>query len=110
MNRIQLACYGLIASAFVLTAILLVQLDARFTSEADAALVIARENFTLLTARTRQNEEALFVLDNANERLLIYRLDLGKQALLPAGAFSLPTLFQNAASGGTGNRGARQRR
>ena len=48
-------------------------------------------------------------LDNANERLLIYRLDLGKQALLPAGAFSLPTLFQNAASGGTGNRGARQR-
>lgn len=109
MNRIHLACYGLIACAFVLTGLLLVQLDARFDTEAQASMVIARENFTLLTARTRASEEALFVLDNANERLLIYRLDLGKQALLPAGAFNLPTLFQNAASGGTGNRGARDR-
>lgn len=102
MTRIQMACYALIASAFVLAAALVVALDARFTAEARADQVIARENFTLMTANTRETEEALFVLDNANARLLIYRLDLARKQLEPVGAFSLPDLFEQGEAGGTG--------
>jgi hypothetical protein len=93
MNRIQLACYSLLASAFILGGLLLVNLGPRMTSRADAAMVIARDNFTLMTAMTRSQEEALFVLDNLGNRLLVYRLDLGRNRLELAGAADLAQIF-----------------
>ena len=93
MNSIQVACYALLASAFVLAATLAVALGNRYENQAQAAMVIARENFTIMTARTREQEEALFVLDDANARLLIYRLDIAKKQLTPSGAFDLKNMF-----------------
>lgn len=81
MNAIQTACCCLIASACVLAGLLVVQISERTEpNTAEAAQVIARENFTLLTAKTRDSEEALFVLDNSTGVLLVYALNVsGKQ-------------------------------
>jgi hypothetical protein len=80
MTRIQVACYSLMASAFVLAGLLVVNLDLG-GAPAQAEMVIARENFTLMTARTRENEESLFVLDNSTGRLLIYSLNAPRRQL-----------------------------
>ncbi len=79
MTRIQTACYCLIASAFVLTALLFVTALPRFENRAQAEMVIAQNDFTLMTARTRENEESLFVLENNSGLLLVYRIDLGRK-------------------------------
>lgn len=95
MNRIQTACYCLIASAVVLSGMLVVQLSERVEpNEAEAALVIARENFTLLTAEVRNGEEALFVLDNTTATLLVYRLEVSRGSLQPAGGIRLTEIFE----------------
>ena len=77
MSRIQLACYGLIGSAFVLAALLVVQMESkRVLPEASADQVISRGNLTIMTARTSAQDESLFVLDNSSQRLLIYQTKL----------------------------------
>ncbi len=75
-NNIQIACYSLVASAFLLAGLLVFSLSGQLEREADAAMVISRDTFTMMTAKTRANEEALWVLDNRAARLLIYRLEL----------------------------------
>jgi len=109
MNRIQTACYCLMASAVVLSGLLVVQLSERVTpNEAEASLVIARENFTLLTAEVRDGEEALFVLDNTTGTMLVYRLELGRgSSLQPAGGVRLSEIFE---SGGSDDDDDRRRR
>ncbi len=82
MNRVHLACCCFIASAFVLTG-LLVFSTGRILPEAKGEMVLAKGNLTFLTARTANNEEALFVLDNVTQRLLIYTTELsGRQGIL----------------------------
>ncbi len=75
MNRIELACIALLASAMVLGGLVLHQLS-KTESRADAALVIAKDDFIMMTAQSSRNEESLFVLDNRNENLLIYVVEL----------------------------------
>ncbi|MEM1108896.1 MAG: hypothetical protein AAGH99_09430 [Planctomycetota bacterium] len=100
MNRIQTACYCLIASALVLSGLLVVQLSERVEpNEAEASLVIARENFTLLTAPIRNGEEGLFVLDNSTGTLLVYRLNLTRNTLAPADGVRLSDIFDAGGSG-----------
>ena len=84
MTRIELACFGLIASAFVLAAVLVTNLGANHTNRAQADMVVRADGVTLMTARTRRGEEGLFLLDNATQRLLIYRT-----AAPPRGAIQL---------------------
>jgi hypothetical protein len=96
MNRIQLACYCLIASAFVLAALLVANIGPRLGSviqPAEAGLVIAKNNFTFLTARARAGDEALFVIDNFNEQLLIYSVDAGRKRMDVANVVDLSRLF-----------------
>lgn len=103
MKRIELACCALLASAFVLGGLLLVQLDRHggFASRADADMVITRGNLTIMTARTKSNEEALFILENVSERLLIFTLDLPKKRLqLAVPPVVLSQLFATAPSPG----------
>ena len=102
MNRNQLACYCLMASAFVLGALLLYSLPGRMETPAEAGVVIARENFTMLTARTRKDEEALFVLDNSSQKLLIYAMNIGRRKMEPVGFFDLasPQIFGGGGAGG----------
>lgn len=102
MTRIQTACYALLASAFVLAGMLLVQLPS-MSNTAEASLVISRNNFTLLTAKTRSNEESLFVINNATDRLLIYTLDLGRKRIELSGTANLADLFSAGRGGGNDN-------
>ncbi|MBI1336002.1 MAG: hypothetical protein GC164_03465 [Phycisphaera sp.] len=81
MTRIETACCCLLASAFVLSGLLLASLSGRLTPQAHAELVVNRDNFTILTARTSQNAESLFVLDNMSEKLLVYKTDIVRKQL-----------------------------
>ena len=93
MERIELACYSLIASAFVLAGMLLTQLPDQMVQSAQGGLVLNRETLTLMTARTRPDEEALFVLDGSKGKLLIYRLNVGKKQLELSGSADLNHIF-----------------
>jgi len=109
MNRIQIACYGLMASAFVLAGLLVSALP-RLENQAQAQLVVNRDNITLMTARSRLNEQALFVIENNSQRLLIYTLDIGRRRLNLAQGLDLATAFASGAAPGapaTPTRGAR---
>jgi len=90
------ACYALIASAAVLSGLLIFSLDKRWANEADASLVIARDSFTLLTTPTRSSEEALLVLDNTSGSLLVYRLNVANRALEPVAGYELSRIFRQS--------------
>jgi hypothetical protein len=75
MTKMQLACYSLIASSFILAGLLLVSLQDRMPA-AQGSLVVTKDTFTFLTTQARAGDEALFVLDNVNEKLLIYTTTL----------------------------------
>ena len=106
MNQIQLACYSLIASACILAALLVVNMENKqILSSADADLVIASQSMTLMTTKTQANEESLFVLDNNSHMLLIYRLDIARDRIDLAGSQDLRKLFEIKAAGSAGSRG-----
>jgi len=98
MNRIETACYGLIASAFVLAGLLIAQVST-MPNTAQAEMVITRDNFTVLTAKTRDGEESLFLINNATNRLLIYTLDLPGNQLELTGGADLAEVFNRGAGG-----------
>ena len=106
MKRIETACYALIASAFLLAGLLVFNLG-REENAAYGSLIIARDNFSLMTSRTSSGEEALFVLDNASGRLFVYTLDIGRKRLELAGGEDLRQIFAQAGapSGGESRRG-----
>lgn len=90
MNRTQTACFALLASAFVLSAILIVRLDTKTQPNAAMAdgQLISQNAFTLMTARTRgdsgaNSEESLFLLDNTKGILLVYTPDVGNKRIEP---------------------------
>lgn len=106
MNRIQLACLALTASAFVLAGLLLASLP---NQHANAALVVSRDNITAMTARTQIDQDSVFIIENNSQRLLIYSLDLGRRRIELADAIDLNALF-NTGGGPAGGAGARQPR
>ncbi len=75
MNRIQTACYCLLASAFILTGMLVVRTAGLWESTAQAEMVDSKGAATVLTAEVNNKTEALFVLDSKNETLLAYQFD-----------------------------------
>ncbi len=99
MTRIETACYCLLASAFTLAGILLVQLQPHLGSSAEAEMVITEQNFTLMTAFTRRDEEALFLLDDRTERLVIYTHDAARKQLQVAGVVDVARLFRGGGGG-----------
>ncbi|MEM8783382.1 MAG: hypothetical protein AAGE65_11080 [Planctomycetota bacterium] len=110
MNRIHTACWCLIASAVVLSGMLITRLSDSVVNEAEATLVIARDNFSLLTAQTRPGEEALFILDNRIGALLIYNLNVGRERLEFTSILDLNRLFDEAGGGGDGDGRSRRSR
>ena len=103
MTRIQVACYSLLASAFILGGVLVSQVGDRAVPRAEAEMVIAQQQFTLMTGLTRNDEEALFVLDGRSQQLLVYRVKQrgGSWRMEPAGVMPMSQLF----GGGRGGRG-----
>ena len=112
MTRIQLACYGLIGTACILMALLVVQIQhSRILPGAYADQVLTRGTMTVMTARTDNTEESLFVLDNISQRLLIYRVTLlGRRGRIDlSDSVPLQQLFAGAPAGGGGAGGRRPR-
>jgi hypothetical protein len=109
MGRTEVACYSLMASAFVLAGVWIAAAPDRLGPAAEASLVVGKETVTLMTARTRPDEEALFVLDSLRGKLLIYRLDLGKKQLELSGSADLTQIFSDQREGDSGNRSKRGR-
>ncbi len=98
MKRTETACYALLASAFLLTGMLISDLNQRggVLPSADAAMVISRGDLTLMTAKTKNDEEALFVLDNYSKRLSIFTVDMGKKRMeLALSPIKLSVLFKS---------------
>lgn len=100
MNRIQTACFCLLASAFVLAAILVVRVDQQTApNAAHADMVIAQPQFTMMTAVTRGggeadgSEESLFILDNTRGILLVYTPNVGREQLTPITSIKMSNIF-----------------
>jgi hypothetical protein len=100
MNRIQLACFALLGSAFVLGGILISRLPAGQPAYAEE--VVSRENITAMTAQTREDEESLFVIDNASQQLMIYRLDVNRKRFVGPVRLNLSNAQAPGAGGGAG--------
>lgn len=95
---------ALLASAFVLLALLIVRLDDRPSpAEAMAGNVTEIGDTVALTADIGNNEDALFVLDRRGERLVVYAVDQNRR-LAHRGSFDLGDLFVQARRGGGGRR------
>jgi len=91
MNRIQLACYALLASTFILATLFVSsvffraaapangdqprQVASLFENEAVGAMVINRGLVNVLTAQGVGSDDFIYVLDNKNERLFAYAPD-----------------------------------
>ena len=95
MNRTELACYGLLVSAFLLAGMLVVQMQSRgpLSPTAEAEMSITRGDLSVMTARTKDNEEALFVMDNISQELHIITLDISKKRLERQDTRRLDKLF-----------------
>ena len=97
MKPIQAACFSLLASAFVLAAILVVGLGQN--SQDNAAMAdgqnVAGQNFQLMTARTRgegdNSEESLFIL--VGDKIIVYTPNVGQQELEPKTVVTMQQLF-----------------
>lgn len=106
MNRIQTACYSLIASAAVLAGLILVQLDGP-AGTAMASEAIKHNNLSIVTAQIRSGEEGLFVLDSTTGRLIIYRLESARQRFELIASGDIGELFTRGAGGGEAPRRGR---
>lgn len=100
MNRIQTACFCLIASAFVLSAILIVRVDQQAASNSAHAdgQVISQPAFTMMTARTRgggngPGEESLFILDNNAGVLVVYAPNVARKQIEPIKGIKMTDVF-----------------
>lgn len=98
MNRIQTACFCLLASAFVLSAILIVRIDDQAApNAAHADQVISQPAFTMMTARTRgdqaDGDESLFILDNTSGVLVVYAPDVSNKQLKPIAGIKMSEIF-----------------
>lgn len=100
MNRTQTACFALLASAFLLAGVLIVRIDQKSADNQAMAAgqVISQPSFTLMTAQTRgaqgNEEESLFILDNNNDRLLVYAPNIGRKQLEPIVGVKVSNLFR----------------
>ncbi|HAI14123.1 MAG TPA: hypothetical protein DCM28_20625 [Phycisphaerales bacterium] len=110
MNRSTLACYALLASAFVLSAILFVQMQSKsILSEANASMVVNDAPVSAMTLRARNNDEVLCVLENNSQRLLIYNTDVARKQLRIVQNIDLGQYFRNLTPSGGGNSGRSSR-
>jgi hypothetical protein len=107
MNRTEFACYALLVSAFLLGGMLIVQIQSNgpLTSTAQAEMVLTSGDMTVMTARTKDDEEALFVLDNVSQELHIYTLDLAKKRLRRNESIRMSRIFGNRDGGKDDDRG-----
>ncbi|MBI1370151.1 MAG: hypothetical protein GC162_16040 [Planctomycetes bacterium] len=94
MTRVQTACYALIASAIVLTALLLVQSSQTLVQPAHAEMVVHKDFTTMLSTRYRADTDIVYVLDSKQARLLAYVLDPNKKTIELLGDMDVAKAFE----------------
>lgn len=96
MNRVQMACYSLLASAFILAALVFVQASRLADNRAHAEMTITKGTVTMLSTQSWQADtELVYVLDSRSGVLMCYTLEPNRKIieLLPGGALHVPTAF-----------------
>lgn len=114
MTRTRLACYCLLASAFILAALVLVQASRYVDNTARADQVVTKDTVTMITASShRADSEIIYVLESEQRMLMAYMLDPNREVLqlLKGGTMDVGRSFQRFMRGGADNQGNnRQRR
>lgn len=99
MKNTEYACYVLIASAFVLGAVVLMQVNSRFELEnqAHAEMLIDRGLFTVLSTQGRNTtEEFIYVLDTRQSVLVCYYHNPSSNQLEVFGTMNIAEAIQLA--------------
>ena len=106
MTCIESARYSLIASACVLAGLLVYSAGGRVLPQAHGGMVLTKGNLTFLTAKSANDEEALFVLVNDTAPPEIYTTSLrGRRGLVePKVNRHLQQMFGTNEIGGGGRR------
>ena len=110
MNRTQLGCYTLLASAFVLAAMILMQASRLIDDRAHAEMVVNKDSVTMITTQFQTDSEILYILDSRSGRLFAYMLDPNTQVIQPMSTMDLGREFGAAGGGAGGDRGGADRR
>ncbi len=63
-------------------------------TQADASLTVKDRDFSMVTARTQQGGEALYVLDNRSGKVAVYSYDPSSKIVRPFGSGDMANLFQ----------------
>ncbi|MDH3583335.1 MAG: hypothetical protein OER86_03890 [Phycisphaerae bacterium] len=103
MTRTELAGYGLMVSAFLITAILFVQAADYLENRAQAEMVVNKGLITMVSTRYTPDVEIIYVLDSRDEILMAYTFDRNKKAiiLLQGGVMDIATEFERRTGSGT---------
>ena len=99
MNRVQTACYCLLASAFIIGALVLVQSNRLIDTRAHAEMLVNKGFVTMVSTQSfQQDAELVYVLESKSEVLMVYTLDPNRRIieLLPGGALHLGRAFEMA--------------
>ena len=99
MTRTQFACYLLVASAVVLSGLLIVQTVDRFENDADAAMVVNRGTYTVLSARRTADAELICFLDNSSGRMVAYTADISAKTIRPIAILDVGEQFSKRLKG-----------
>ena len=118
MNSRTTPVYLLLVSAFVLSALLIVQIaDARradpqavnivnpFESPAYGEMVVSKDIFTMLSTRASTDSEVIYLLDNRNEILIAYMVNPNNQRIEAVAQLNVGDLFTRGLSSAGGGRG-----
>lgn len=109
MNRIQLAQYSLIASAFVIAALILFQASKHADNQAQAGMVVSGDVITMLTAAQDEDNDIIYTIDNRQQILTAHKLDTNRGGAIELiGRLDLAGAFGSGApAGGTPTRRSR---
>ena len=104
MTRYSLACCLFAGTAFLLAAMLIVNVSKSsnvpsFVDSAEAGLVATASDMIVLTAQTDSGVDSLFILDSQAEHLLIYKLDNRRKLRLAHGPLDIAKLFSQGQTG-----------
>lgn len=93
MNRFQLACYTMVATAFILTALVLLQASRLIDNRAHAEMVVNKDAVTMITAQFQGDSEMLYILDSRTGRLFAYMLNPNTRVIEPMAAMDISREF-----------------
>jgi hypothetical protein len=101
MKRTQVAQYSLLASAFVLAALTLLQASRLIDNRAQAAMAVNKDAVTMITAESPLGggDEILYILDSSRGRLFAYSYNLNNKAIEPFAVMEIASAFKGAGDG-----------